>query len=702
MQMGFHFDQSLCVNCCTCVVACKDSHDVPAGPASYIRIRKIEKGKCPEVSVHSMFDSCRHCAEPACVVVCPAGAISKREGDGVVLVDRDKCRQSARCGIITGYKAPLGLTMGERQAPCQVTCPAHLQVPAYLALIARGKFREALDVIRRRMPLPSVCGRVCNHPCEGECTRGKLDEPLAIASLRRFAADVAGAAAPESAGADAHRPLPAANGRKVAIVGSGPAGLAAAYDLVRMGYGVTIFEALPVAGGMLAVGIPEYRMPRAVLKRDIDYIVSLGVEIKTGTPLGPGLGFEELAGLGYAATFIATGSHRGVGLKIAGLEAGRSLTGVEFLREVNMGRAPEMTGRKVLVLGGGNVAIDCARTALRLGAAEARLACVESRENMPAFAEEIEEAEQEGIILHPAKAFTRAVFGDSRNTGMECLDVESMEFDLDGVLRLDSVRGSEQVIPFDVVIQAVGQAPDTGYLEAAGGLKLTPKGAIEVNPETLETSRRGVFAGGDAVSPAGTVIQAIAAGQRAAVYMDRYLKGEVLGGGAGGSPVKAADMVVEIPPETARAPRQRMPYLAPTQRRRGFAEVALGFEAAAAQAEAQRCLNCAGSLCRDACPYGAPQFGAEEDARMQKCDFCSDRLAENRKPVCVEACIMHALDSGPMEELRAEYGDLRQTEGFTAAEGLDPSIVFTPKKGARGRTVEKVSVSPPIKPWDQG
>ncbi len=711
MQMGFHFDQGLCVNCCTCVVACKDWHDVPAGPASYVRIRKIEKGKYPEVSVHSMFDACRHCADPVCAAVCPAGAISKRESDGVVLADRGKCREAARCGLIAGYEPPLKVPMGERQAPCQVTCPVHLQVPAYMALVARGRLAEALEVIRRRMPLPSVCGRICNHPCEAECSRARLDEPLAIAAVRRFVADHAGdkaavqgpaaavhaAGAPDPAGDEGPVPRPAQKGPKVAVIGSGPAGLAAAYDLVRKGYGVTVFEALPVAGGMLAVGIPEYRMPRAALQRDIDYIVKQGVEIRTGAPMGPGLGFDDLARLGYSATFLAIGSHRGVQLKIPGLDAdaARALTGVDFLRDVNTGRAAPMTGRRVLVLGGGNVAIDCARTALRLGASESHLACVESRANMPAFSDEIEQAEQEGVILHPARAFSRVICGDASATGMECLDVASMEFDAQGVLHLESVRGSEQVITCDTIIMAVGQAPDLAFLNAMGGLRLTGRGAIDVDPETMETSRPGVFAGGDAVAPAGTVIQAIAAGQKAAVYIDRYLKGEVLRGGAAPA-VSASQIRVDIPPETAKAPRQPMPALEAERRLAGFGEVALGFDQAAAQAEAARCLNCAGSLCRDVCPYGAPQFGSEDNARMQKCDFCADRLSENRQPICVEACIMHALEAGPLEDLRARHGDIRQAEGFIPSDRLMPSIIFTPKEDGHGLPVERTVVSPPV------
>ncbi|GAI76152.1 unnamed protein product, partial [marine sediment metagenome] len=276
MQLGFYVNQSRCTGCYTCRVACKDWHDVPAGPASWIRVITTEKGKFPNLSLSNLFNACYHCADPICATVCPAEAISKREEDGIVIVDREKCRQTASCGIISNYK---DIPFGDMQSPCTIACPAGVNAQGYIALVARGKFREALELIRQDLPLPSVCGRVCQHPCETACKRQELDEPIAIMDLKRFVTDQV-LSMPE--------PLPITESQKVAIIGSGPAGLAAAWELAKNGYPTTIFEALPVAGGMLAVGIPDYRLPKEILLRDLDYLKALGIKIKTSSPIGTG------------------------------------------------------------------------------------------------------------------------------------------------------------------------------------------------------------------------------------------------------------------------------------------------------------------------------------------------------------------------------------------------------------------------------
>ena len=666
MQRAFYFDQTRCTGCYTCVVACKDWHDVPAGPASWMRVSTIERGDFPNLFVAFGASPCYHCAEPICAVVCPAQAISKREDDGVVVVDKDKCREAARCGIIT---EPSNWSMGERQSPCEIACPAHLNVPGYVSLIAKGKFREAIDLIRQRMPIPSICGRVCNHPCETVCKRQDVDEPVSICSLRRFVADL-----PDG---DNPTPVPRTHPEKVAIIGSGPAGLSAAYDLVRLGYGVTVFEALPEAGGMLTAGIPEYRLPRDVVKRDIEYIKGLGVEIKTGKPLGPGMTLDDLGKQGYEAVFIAVGAHQGSKLNIPGTDLEGVLVGTSFLRDVNLGKEVKV-GKKVLVLGGGNVAIDCARVAKRLGAAEVQLACLECREDMPAFAEEIKAAEEEGIVVHPSRTFTRLLSDKDKVSGAECQDISCMEFDSEGKLHCDIIEGSEHVLPTDMIILAVGQTPDLGFMSGTADLEVTKRGTIAVDNETLETSRPGVFAGGDAISGTGTVIEAIAAGQRAAVFINRYLNDEVLGT-LPADEVDAAAIKVDIPADIEKAGRQKMPSLPTAERIASFAEVNKGFTEEMAIAEAERCLNCAGSLCLDVCPYEAPQFGAEPNAKMQKCDFCLDRWEENKPPICVAACPLRALDAGPLDEMKAKHGDICNAEGFVYSEKIMPSIVFKPK-----------------------
>ncbi len=672
MQMGFYFNQSRCIGCYTCVVACKDWHDVPAGPASWIHILSTEKGKFPNPSLSHLFNACRHCADPLCVAVCPAQAISKRDEDGIVVVDREKCREAARCGIIdTSGDVPQLTT--EQEAPCQVACPAHLNIPAYIALIAHGRFSEALDLIRKRMPLPGVCGRVCLAPCEVVCSRKNVEEAVSINALKRFAADHAAESTPE--------PVARTKDEKVAVIGSGPAGLSAAYDLVRMGYGVTIFEALPVAGGMLAVGIPEYRLPRSVLQKDIDYIRGLGVEIRLNCPVGTnGLTVDSLRQQGYQALFVAVGAHKSRMLNIPGEDMEGVYHGVDFLRDINLGKGAPV-GERVAVIGGGNVAIDAARTALRRGAKEVSILYRRSREEMPAIEEEIKAAESEGITLHYLASPTRMLGENGRVSGMECVQMKLMEPDASGRRRPAPVEGSQFVIDVDMVIPAIGQAPDVSFLDHEGNITMKRDGTLEVDPASLETSQPGIFAGGDVVTGPAIMIEAIASGQRAAIAIDSYLRFGLVTPPTDRT-YRAEDIKVTIPDDVASVPRQKMPALAAADRSSSFDEVNLGLTEEMAITEAKRCLNCAGHLCRDVCPYDVPQFGAEAYAKMQKCDLCLERWSENKKPICVEACPMRALDAGPLEELKAKYGDIREVEGFVYSEQLKPSIVFKPKQSA--------------------
>jgi len=613
---------------------------------------------------------CYHCATPLCAVVCPAEAITKREEDGVVIVDRGKCRETSRCGIISEEDMGPTFSFGKGEAPCQIACPVHISIPGYVALIAKGRFKEALDLIRQRMPLPVVCGRVCLAPCEKECRRQELDQPIAIESLKRFVTDYVDDELPS--------PLPQTRPDKVAIVGSGPAGLAAGYDLIRMGYGVTVYEALPVAGGMLATGIPPHRLPKEALKRDIDYIKALGVEIKTNSSLGQGLNLNDLTRQGYGAILLAIGAQQGQRLKIPGAELAGTLVATSFMRDFNLGKKVEV-GNRVVVLGGGNVAIDCARTALRLGAGEVHVACLECREDMPATVSEIEHAEEEGITIHPSLTFTRILGEGGKVTGVECLKLRGFEFDKDGQPHVDVIEGTEHVLPADTVIFAVGQTTDLSNLTGDGVIATTRRGTIAIDPETLATSRPGVFAAGDAAHGPTSVTEAIADGQKAAFYIDRYLQGNVLRVRPLET-LKASDIKVQTPTDVEKQERQPMPLLPVAERVLNFREVALGFTPEMAAAEAKRCLNCAGHLCKDVCPYDVPEFGAEEKPKIQKCDLCLERWAEGKKPICVEACPMRALDAGSLDELKAKYGDIQDTEGFVYSEKAMPSVVFKPKR----------------------
>jgi len=669
MQLGFYFDQTRCTGCFACAISCKDWHDIPAGPANWMRILYCEEGKFPELFVSHVASPCYHCAEPVCLFVCPNEAITKRDEDGIVVIDRDKCREEKACGIISELAMGPDFLYGEAEAPCQVACPAHLHIPGYIALIAKGKHKEALDLIRRRMPLPSVCGRVCLHPCETACRRKEVEEPVAIMALKGFVTDYVPQELPER--------LPQIHPDRVAIIGSGPAGLAAAYDLIRTGYGATVFESLPVAGGMLSVGVPEHRLPREVLKRDIDYIEALGVDIRTNTHIDMDSGLDALFNQDYSAVLLALGAHKGQKPDIPGADLNGTMVGTSFMKDINLGNSVDV-GQRVVVVGGGNVALDCARSALRLGAAEVHVACLECREDMPAEANDLQQAEEEGIHIHPSLTLTRIVGEAGSVTGVECLEVTGLNFDEDGQPRFDTVRGSEQTIPADTVIFAVGQTPDLTGLATESGIETSRRGTLVVDPETMMTGRRGVFSAGDCFSGATSIIEAIASGQKAAFYINRYLQGDVLRVRPEKT-VEEANIKVDIPAGTEKQPRQIMPTLPVADRVSNFKEVALGFTSEAATREAERCLNCAGHLCKDVCPYSAPQFAAEENAKMQKCDLCLERWADNRKPVCVEACPVRALDAGPLESLRATYGDVRDAHGFTYSPVVEPAIVNKPK-----------------------
>jgi NADPH-dependent glutamate synthase beta subunit-like oxidoreductase/Pyruvate/2-oxoacid:ferredoxin oxidoreductase delta subunit len=464
-------------------------------------------------------------------------------------------------------------------APCKVACPAGIPVQGYVALIAQGKFAEALALIREAIPFPGICGRVCHHPCEDACRRGEHDEPIAIQYLKRFVSD--NVLRPKS---DVLR-LTSNIKNKVAIVGSGPAGLTAAYFLARDGYSVTVFEALPVAGGMMAVGIPEYRLPRDVLRSEIKAIEDLGVEIRTNTTIGPNgdLSLDDLR-RDYDAVFVAVGAQGSRRLNIEGEDLAGVLHGVDFLREVNLGH--EVTvGEKVLVVGGGNVAIDSAMVARRLGGRQVTIVYRRSREEMPANPWEIEEAEEEGIAFQFLATPTRVLGQNGRVTGLECVRMELGEPDESGRRRPIPIPGSEFAVEADTVIVAIGQVLDIR------DWKLEVEDWIVVDPLTLATDVPGVFAGGDAVTGPATVIEAIAAGKRAAESIVRYLRGEDLAAGRTLGPPDTTGIEYYAPPVVEPVERVRMPKL-PLAERVDFAEINLGFSERETVAEAKRCLSC--------------------------------------------------------------------------------------------------------------
>jgi len=477
--------------------------------------------------------------------------------------------------------------------PCKAKCPAGVDVQGYVALICQGKFKEALELIRQKNPLPAVCGRVCTHPCETECNRGKVDTPIAIAALKRFAADYE-----TSVEAEEITPPLRTKEEKIAVIGSGPAGLTAAHDLVKMGYGVTIFEALSTPGGMLAVGIPEYRLPKKVLQNEIEAIQKLGVEIKLNSPIGKnGLTLDKLWKQGYKAIFIAVGAHSSMKLDVPGEKLEGVYHGVSFLRDVNLGK--EVTvGERVAIVGGGNVAIDAARTAFRLGSKEVFIVYRRSRQEMPASEEEIEGAEQEGIKINYLAAPVRIVGKDGKVAGMECIRMELGEPDASGRRRPIPIKGSEFVIDADMVIPAIGQAPDLAFLPEDSKFEITRRGTLEVDDRSLATNIPGVFAGGDAVKGPATVIEAIAAGRKVAISIDSYLQEESLPPEEEPLPtVTIEDIDLR---EVERKNRAVMPAIPIKKRSHSFTEVNLGFSQEVAIDEANRCLNCGiCSWCRE-------------------------------------------------------------------------------------------------------
>jgi NADPH-dependent glutamate synthase beta subunit-like oxidoreductase/ferredoxin len=547
----FVHDFIRCIKCGRCVRAC---HDLRGAGV----LQMIEEGKEKRVCIPDdrtlAAAGCRFCG--ACVEVCPTGAMRDKEE----LMEGKKRRQAL--------------------VPCTYNCPAQIDVPRYVRLVREGKYAEATAVIREKVPFPNILGHVCNHPCESVCRRSEVNEAISIRDLKRFAVENDKDRLWEK---NAQRAT--ASDRKIAVIGSGPAGLTGAYYLAKLGHEVTVLEALPLAGGMMRYGIPEYRLPRDVLDAEIKELENLGVIIKTdkkAESLDRLLVDEE-----YDAVLVAVGAHKGKKLPIPGADLEGVLMGLDFLRAVNTNKTIQM-GKKVLVLGGGNVAFDCARSARRLGAHEVHIACLESREVMPAALEEIEEGEEEGIIVHPSLTFTRVMSEEGRIRGVECLAVDSFEFDEEGNPEIETVEGTRQVLPADTVILAIGQRPE---IPEAFELDTDERDYIDVDPYTFDTSVDGVFAAGDAVTGKGSVIEAIASGKNGAIAVDKYLDGdgkieETL------APLEETACWLGPGEGFAALPRNREACIAVEDRVTSFRAITCGLEEGAAKEESKRCLQC--------------------------------------------------------------------------------------------------------------
>jgi len=470
------------------------------------------------------------------------------------------------------------------RARCTNACPAEVDVPSYVSLVAQGRYAEALEIHRRRNPFALVCGRVCPAFCEARCRRGDIDEPIAIRAVKRFMADH-----------EIKKPwtppiYEPAKAEKVAVVGAGPAGLTAALRLAQKGYRVTVFEKLPVPGGMMAVGIPDYRLPRDILDVEIENIKRAGVEIKCNQALGKDFTVDSLMDEGgYKAVVLAIGAHKSRKLRIEGEDMEGVYHGVDFLRDIALGNAPDMAGKRVAIVGGGDVAIDVARSAWRLGASEVHLIYRRTRQDMPAHKEEIAAAEAEGTIFNFLTNPVRVLGENGKVTGVEVQNQILGEFDSSARRRPIPQEGSNFVIEVDVLVPAIGQGVDLSWLDGSG---------IEANRNTtfavngaLATTRPGVFAAGDAVSGPATVVQAVAQGNRVAVQVDHYLRT----GKAEKIPVVPGYEVVEQKfnvEDYADAHRPEMPELPIAERRGNFNEVELGMDEATVREECKRCLRC--------------------------------------------------------------------------------------------------------------
>ncbi|MCK5417589.1 MAG: FAD-dependent oxidoreductase, partial [Desulfobacterales bacterium] len=473
---------------------------------------------------------------------------------------------------------------------CQHACPAGIDVPNYVAAIAEGQYEQAVEIIRERNPFPAVCGRICIHPCEYKCRRGELDSPVAIRALKRFASEWYF----ENIGSK-RDPFPNTQKEKVAIVGAGPTGLTCAYFLAKMGYKTTVFEAQPVGGGMLGIAVPEFRLPRTVIEEEIEYIKNCGVDIFYNSPVDATHTVNDLLGEGYNAVFIAPGAQASMRSGIVGEDEGLQGLhyGLKFLTDIRTGQDIPLKG-KIIVIGGGNVAIDAARTALRMGAADVQIFYRRSREEMPAWEKDIEEALDEGIGLNLHWAPKRILQREGKVTGMEFLRSQTI-YDDDGRARVSVDEDAIQLVDTDVVIMSIGQAPDASFLSKDSQIERSLWGSLEVDGNTLATNIQGIFSGGDFITGPSTVIQAIGSGRRAAIAINKYLQGD-------SSRVEILDEKttmeskagLALDDETAKdQPRLKIEFEKPEDRVKDFREVEKGYSGSKeAHREAKRCLRC--------------------------------------------------------------------------------------------------------------
>ncbi|MBW1803680.1 MAG: FAD-dependent oxidoreductase [Deltaproteobacteria bacterium] len=492
-----------------------------------------------------------------------------------------------------------GLVFQPRTSPCEVYCPAGNPIQKAHALIQENRVEEALGYIKSRNPFPGITGRVCAHPCELKCNRNEYDEGLSIRALERFAADHADltrVAKPKRK---------ERTGKKLAVIGSGPAGMTCAYFSALFGHEVTVFESSASLGGMPRTGIPDFRLPKDIVDREIGQVLEMGVRARTNTTVGKDISFDRILE-DHDACLVAVGTWEEKRLDVPGGDL--ALPAVSFLKEVNLGLKKDI-GNTVLIIGGGGVAFDCAFTAKRLGASEVHVLCVEGKDNMCASPEDVLQAEAESVIIHPSRMISKILKEDGKATGVEYFTISSFQFDENGRLSVKPLSNEMEVLPADTIISAIGEQPDFTFIEGNNPLNLTPQGTLETNPNTFETSIEGVFAAGDVVSGPSTVAQAVGSGRQAAVAIDRYLIGkhptdQMTVAINGDGHVALEEAVGDVPPHVVAFEEiLNIDYHEKTQRRsteklsveasvRSFEEIDKGFGEEEAQCEAGRCFHC--------------------------------------------------------------------------------------------------------------